>query len=178
MMNKILLITFALLVTSCTKNNNSQSIHKYENTNKITTRTIPDEFKNAYQFLEFIKWDDDSNEGFNAVRTPHWDLQSLLKFISENGIIISDINENSRKNTFSFYQIKSQLTKRNGKVFTTISHLGSIYGIPYKQYSELSFERQNQLFIVNISHWYRLVFIHERNNIVLKEIYYLEMEGD
>ena len=148
-----------------------------DNSYKITSRTVPDDFRQAYEFLEFIKFPKEPEGGFEAQEAPRWDLSRFMSFISAEGVIFSDVN-GGISGRRSPAQIRSALTQRKGAVFKVFAHLAHIYSIPYKQYSELTFQKKDKSFIVNISDWYSLTFASEGDHLRLIKCDYLEQEGD
>src|SRR5262245_57990380 len=84
----------------------------------IHHREVPQNFKDAYDFLELIKYPREPQGVYNIKATPQWNVQKFMSFISKQGVDFSDANDNS-KHHFSFSQLKSQLTNRNGKGYST-----------------------------------------------------------
>lgn len=144
---------------------------------RVTTRSAPPEFLQAFEFLEFIKFPKEPKGVSNPQAAPHWDVPKFMTFISANGVAFSDVN---REKPFqgSPTQIKASLIGRRGEIFSMFSHLAMTYSIPYKQYSELDFEKTGNAFIVNVSDWYRLTFVSEGNRLRLVKCDYLMTEGD
>jgi hypothetical protein len=144
---------------------------------RVTTRNVPPEFTQAFEFLEFIKFPKEPKGVFNPQAAPHWDVSKFITFISANGVAFSDVN---REKPFqgSPTQIKAALIARRGEIFSMFSHLAMTYSIPYKQYSELDFEQTDNQVIVNVAELYRLTFVLEGNRLRLAKCDYLMIEGE
>jgi hypothetical protein len=145
---------------------------------QITGRDVPQEFLDAFKFLEFIKYTKEPKGEFKPEAAPRWSRTIIDSIISDNGINFSDVNEDS-STLLSKNVILASLAQRKGMAFKTFSHISHIYSIPYKQYSELSFAKDTQArFIVNIANWYTLTFIREKGRLKLCEINYRQLEGN
>jgi len=141
------------------------------------SRDVPADFKGAHQFLEAIKYPQQPDEVFDAKRAPHWDVNKVMSFISARGIDYTDINHPG-KTHFRFSDVRQQITQRKGAAFDIVSHLAHIYSIPYKQYSELSFRRDNDKYIIAMSSWYTLTFVNTGGRFHLIALDYTTVEGD
>ena len=75
-------------------------------------------------------------------------------------------------------QIQGALETRNGKAFRAFAHLSHIYSIPYKQYSELTFQNKNDSVVVSVSNWYRLTFDHTGAHPVISKWEYIQLENE
>jgi hypothetical protein len=144
---------------------------------RVTTRNVPPEFTQAFEFLEFIKFPNEPKGVFNPQAAPHWNASKFMIFIAANGVTFSDVNRDTPFHG-SRTQIQASLMSRRGEIFSMFSHLAMIYSIPYKQYSELSFEKTNNEFVVNVGDSYRLTFMSEGASLRLTKCDYLMVEGD
>lgn len=144
---------------------------------RVFTRAVPPDFTQAFDFLEFIKFPTEPKGVFSAQSAPHWNTSRFMTFVSANGVTFSDVNK-EKSFQASSSQIETALVKRRGDIFTTLSHLAMTYSIPYRQYSELTFDRDNEEFIVSLADWYRLAFVSEGGRLRLKKCDYLMVEGD
>lgn len=144
---------------------------------KTNSNADQEEFKQIYEFLNFIKFPNAPSGAFNAQEAPQWDLVKFISFLSSQGVIFSDINYQSNS-YYSVSQIKSELSKRKGKIFKTFSHLAHIYSQPYKQYSELTFERKDKNIVVSVADWYVLTFMIENGRFRLTKCDYIMLEGE
>ncbi len=144
---------------------------------KISRRSIPEDFKDAYAFLEFIKHAKEPDDVFDAQEAPHWDISRFMSFVSKNGIVFSDVN-GRLSGLKSRTQIKNAISNRKGRIFITFAHLAHIYSIPYEQYSELRFEKKEKDFIVYLSDWYQLTFMLEGKRLRIAKCNYLTLEGN
>jgi hypothetical protein len=143
---------------------------------RISHRTVPPEFVGGYQFLEFIKYSKEPEGAFQAKLAPHWNAKKMLKCISDSGITYNDVND-SQALSFTVKDIFRQIKQRRGRAFEIFAHLSYIYSTPYKQYSQLSFRRESQFYIIEMP-WYRLKFNDMYGQFRLREIDYLELEGE
>jgi hypothetical protein len=145
----------------------------------INTRTIPPKNMDIFNFLESLKWEENSDSsGYDLNKTPKWNISLLLNNISDNGVLFIDPNDNFNK-TITKKQVEKELSKRKGKSYEMISHFTYIYSIPYKQYSEIKFkENQKEETTVDIGSWYELKFESKQNRHYLIKCEYLELEGE
>lgn len=169
----VILIIFSAVAVYLPASVKTESTTSY----KISKRSIPDDFKDAYTFLEFIKYPKEPVDIFIAQETPHWDIPRFMSFISKNGVVFSDVN-GRLFGLKSRTQIKNAISNRKDRIFITFAHLAHIYSIPYEQYSDLKFEKKSKDFIVHISDWYRLTFTLEDKRLHLSQCNYLTLEGD
>jgi hypothetical protein len=144
---------------------------------KISNRSIPENFRDVYAFLEFIKYPKEPDDVFNAQEAPYWDISRFMSFISKNGVLFSDVN-GRLSGLKSPAQIRNAISNRKGRIFTAFAHLAHIYSVPYKQYSELGFEKKDKDFIVHLSDWYQLTFKLEGKRLRMTKCNYLTLESD
>jgi hypothetical protein len=145
----------------------------------IDTRAIPPGNIDVLNFLESLKWKENSDSsGYDIKRTPRWSISLLMDNISDNGVLFIDPNDNFDK-TITKQNIEKQLSKRKGKCYEMISHFAYIYSMPYKQYSEIKFkENQKKETTVDIGSWYELTFESKQNRHYLIKCEYLELESE
>jgi len=144
---------------------------------KTNSNADQEEFKQIHEFLNFIKFSNTPSGGFNAQEAPHWDLVKFISFLSSQGVTFTDINFESNIH-YSISQIKSEISKRKGNAFKTFSHLAHIYSQPYKQYSELTFEKKVKMIAVSVADWYVLTFTSENGRWHLIKCEYVMLEGE
>ena len=106
---------------------------------KIRHRDVPPEYRQAFEFLEFIKVPEEPRRAFRSEDAPRWNVGKLLSFIRSSGVLITDVNEPGVDKVYSVDELRRSLIARAGKAFRTMAHLSHIYSIPYTQYSELKF---------------------------------------
>jgi hypothetical protein len=144
--------------------------------NMITERIIPAEYQEPYRFLETIKWDSLGHGGYQEKNAPFWNVDSVAAYLSSSGVNCIDPNLNFDMN-LPKDTIANQLRNRTGMGFNVIAHLSFIYSIPYKQYSELSFETTTSVsVVVHIANIYKLTFIKVRSHYYLSACEYLVIE--
>jgi len=143
----------------------------------IKGRTIPAEFDGAYEFLELIKYPQEPDGVFDPQKAPHWNVDRIMSFISPRGIDYSDVNR-PRRVHLRYNDIRQHITKRKGLAFEILSHLAHIYSVPYKQYSELTFRRDKDKYIIDIASWYTLTYVNTNDQFHLVCIDYNTLEGD
>lgn len=144
----------------------------------ISKREIPVEYKSIYNFLESLKWPKKyENAGYHLENTPIWNVKILMGQISEGGVLFIDPNTNLNKR-ITREDIENQINSRKGNAFKMISHMTSIYSIPYKQYSELKFKKLSNDVKVSIGYDYELTFKYIDNVYRLTKCEYLALEGD
>lgn len=145
--------------------------------NRIQQRIVPTPYERGYDFLELIKRPNEPTGVFNAADAPNWDVPKAMSYISRHGITFTDVNgrlEGHMPKT----EVEKQLRGRKGDIFSSFSHLSHIYSIPYKQYSELRFEKTDGGFIIYISDWYCITFVYENGIPYLTRWAYLQLQGD
>ena len=132
---------------------------------------IPSKYIEIYNFLELLKWNSEKS------KTPNWDINKISGYLSDGVQFIDTTNKTLSKNIIKT-KIISELKGCEGVSYEMLSHLGSIYAEPYKQYSELTFEDNKGQSIVYVSDWYKLVFVNIKNKYLLKSVEYTMAEGD
>lgn len=142
---------------------------------RVTTRSVPPEFTQAYEFMEFIKFPKEPTGVFNPGTAPHWDVAKFMTFLSTGGVVFHNVN-GQKSFRGSPTQIKAALVNRRGEIFSMFAHLAMTYSIPYKQYSELIFEKTNNEFVVRVSDLYSLTFVSEGGRLRLTKCDYLMVE--
>jgi hypothetical protein len=145
---------------------------------KIRHRDVPPDYRQAFEFLEFIKVPEEPRRAFRSEDAPRWNVGKLLSFIRSSGLLITDVNEPGVDKVYSVDELRRSLIARAGKAFRTMAHLSHIYSIPYTQYSELKFEPVPDGVAVRLSSWYRLTFVRELGAWKLAKCEYTEIEGD
>ncbi|MFH2141070.1 MAG: hypothetical protein ABIJ97_01510 [Bacteroidota bacterium] len=165
-MTKLLFVLIFLVFTKLS--------YSQESTYKITERNIPEQYKDIYDLLETLKCDSNNLRGYEKEN----ELKAFIRCLSEEGVFFIDPNDEFNK-IVSTEQIESELKAKEGKTYDLISHLTSIYSIPYKQYSELKFSEttQNEI-VVNIGYMFELIFEAYENKHFLKSCEYLKLEVD
>jgi hypothetical protein len=160
--------SIALILASATVVAQDFHIHK---------REIPQEYGDVYRFFETIQNPVEPRDAFSAKDAPRWDVPQLMQFVSPNGIRFTDVNH-ELEGRISAKQIQNALETRKGKVFRAFSHLSHIYSVPYKQYSELTFQSSKDSVVVSVSHWYRLTFDRKGKRPVISKWEYVQLEGE
>ena len=117
-------------------------------------------------------------EGFDTAYAPRIDTSAVLAFVSDSGLVMSDVNDDSGSVRLSRHDIAAQLAARRGRAFTTLVHLAHISSQPYPQYSRLSFARKPGELAVAVSTWYNLGFVREHGHMRLRRVDYTEFEGE
>ena len=116
--------------------------------------------------------------GFDTAYAPRIDPGAVLAFVSDSGLVMSDVNDDSGSVRLSRPEIASQLTARRGRAFVTLVHLAHIYSQPYPQYSQLAFSRRPGELEVAVASWYLLGFTREHGHMRLRRVDYTEFEGE
>jgi hypothetical protein len=83
-----------------------------------------------------------------------------LPAFSASGVQLTNETEGG-KTRVSRAQIVSQASRRRGKVYSTLAHLGYIYAIPWPQYSALKFGETTDRQVLEMPDWYRITFTKE-----------------
>jgi hypothetical protein len=145
----------------------------------IKERIIPPEYRTTAEFLEYLKPAREPASGFEASVAPRWDIDRLLSFIASDGFTATDLNRNGGKpRRVSIKEIRSAVASRKGPTFSTLAHLGYIYGQPYKQYSELHFQPMAAGgVVVKLADWYQITFARQADALKVTRIDYLMREG-
>jgi len=144
---------------------------------RIQERNISPEHKDIFRFFEAIQNPVEPRDAFSAKNAPRWDVARLMQFVPSNGISFADVNH-AIEGHISAKQIQGALETRNGKAFRAFAHLSHIYSIPYKQYSELTFQNKNDSVVVSVSNWYRLTFDHIGAHPVISKWEYIQLENE
>jgi hypothetical protein len=143
----------------------------------IKERIIPEEYKPIHLFLETLKSVLDNSKSTDINIKADWSIAEITDHISSNGVLFIDPNEEYSK-TLPKKQIISELKGKTGKSYELISHLASIYAVPYKQYSELKFSETDGGTVVYLAFWYKLTFEKVKDVFFLTGCEYLQIEGD
>jgi len=143
---------------------------------KITKRVTPAEFSEPQGFLDSIKHSSEPKGGFDPSKAPRWNTDRFMSFISDQGVVLTDVNDSSNRKV-SPGQLRSELTSRKGEAFKTFAHLAHIYSIPYKQYSEVSYQKTDHGAVLNLSYGYKLTFTIEAGKYRLTQCDFTASEG-
>lgn len=136
-----------------------------EESSLITQRDVPPEFKRAYDFLEFIKFQIEPKSALKWESVPKWDTAKLMAYVAKDGVAFA---EGGRVHQRSYRQIQTQISRRKGAVFEALARLSYSYSIPYRQYSELTFAKKGENLIVNVGFaQFRLTFIPGKHGFSL-----------
>jgi hypothetical protein len=187
---KIRYIIFILLLAGC-KNSpqntmtstetkaNVDSLSFQDSGYQDTKQTIAPEHRDIFNFLEFLKWTEDSDaERFDLNKTPKWDIVRLAGSVSDSGVLFIDPNDDFNKR-IKKQEIEVQVRKRKGPAYEMISYMAYLYSIPYKQYSELKLAENDQGdVVVQIGSSHELTFETKGNKHYLTKCEYLQLEGE
>ena len=144
----------------------------------IEHRVIPVGYETEGRFLEFLKYAQPPEGEFQVEDAPHWDIGVFMRYLSDERLVFTDVNDKPRLEAESA-AIESSLRARKGRPFEVFSHLSHIYSIPYRQYSELRFSSPApNTSVVEVSGWYRLTFHKTQQGAKLKQVDYLALEGE
>jgi hypothetical protein len=152
---------------------NSSAAENY----RIDQRITPSGFEAEAAFLESVKWPKKEHGAFDANKAPHWNIDELAKYIPSAGIVFEDVNQKN-KGTISHEEILQSLKDRKGKPFKIFAHFSSIYSIPFKQYSSLTFEINGDVSTVKMANWYIFTFHRKADGVELIRCEYITPEGD
>jgi hypothetical protein len=165
----VILMTF-LSISACAKSYNfSQSKNR---------STVPAKYSSALDLLEYMQ-----SVVIGGYPLPYgvddkrWDAVKVSSFISNNGLTLYDVNNESTVK-YSSRSLKNQLSVKKGKAYDSIVHMGLIYSQPYSQYSKLTYQPIQNGIVINMADWYRLTYVFEENSLRLSKLEYLTVEGD
>ncbi|MFL5740047.1 MAG: hypothetical protein ACJ75B_07510 [Flavisolibacter sp.] len=146
---------------------------------RITERPIPPNDADIFNFLESLKWKEDSDSNdYSGNNTPNWNIPLLITHISDSGVLFIDPNDDFNKK-IEKKQIERELNKRKGKSYEMISYFTFLYSIPFRQYSELKFEEKDgDEVVVTIGTSHELTFETKLKKHYLIKCEYLELEGE
>lgn len=114
-------------------------------------------------------------EMYDSDRSRTIEPARVLPAIATSGLTLVDVNHAIEGN-YGHAEVEEQLRGRTGPVFGRLTHLGHVYSLP-SQYSKSSCLIANQKLTIEISSWYRLMFVREGDNYRLSRVEYLEIEG-
>jgi len=140
--------------------------------------TVPIKYSSAIDLLDYMR--SVVTGGYPApygVDDKLWDVDKVLSHLSKMGLTLYDVNDESTIK-YSSKSLKSQLSRKKGKAYDSIVHMGHIYSQPYSQYSELAYETIQNGIVINMADWYRLTFVFEGSDLRLSKLEYLTEEGD
>jgi hypothetical protein len=144
---------------------------------RIHSRTVPSGFEAEAAFLELLKWPKEPVGVFDANKAPKWNVENISNYISDQGVDFSDVNHFFEGHV-SKSEIIDQLKERQGKVFRAFAHLSHIYSIPFKQYSELAFEKADHQTAVTMATCYKLTFESVGGSPKIVRWEYTMLEGE
>jgi hypothetical protein len=165
--------------TSTETKSSLDSLNFQDSGYEVKEQPIAAEHSDIFNFLESLKWTEDSDTaGYDLNKTPKWDISRLVNSLSDSGVLFINPNDNFEKK-IKKQEIEVQVSKRKGRSYEMISYLAYLYSIPYKQYSELKFaENDGGDVIVQIGSSHELVFETKGNKHYLTKCEYLELEGE
>lgn len=126
----------------------------------IKPASAPPGFSDPQAFLDLIKLPSEPSGRFDPANAPHWNIDRFMSFMSEQGVVLTDVNDSSHR-TVSANQLRSELISRKGEAFKTFAHLAHIYSMPYRQYSEVSYQKVSHGSVLALSYGYTLTFALE-----------------
>jgi hypothetical protein len=107
---------------------------------RIYARDVPARYQSIFQFFQLIERPHDKVKTSDESPPSDWPVTEISKFISPEGIRFSDVQKEGLNGLYSKPRIQQELERRKGPIFEIFNWLCNHYSMPYKQYSELSFQ--------------------------------------
>lgn len=105
------------------------------------------------------------------------DIEQLLKYFPQTGVVISDANREAEPKQFSLEDLRKESAAGRidqGSATRQLLHLGYIAAHPQPQYSRLQYETVgNSEWLVRVANWYELKLRANNASVVIERVDYV-----
>lgn len=162
----LMLILNGIPLVGCSNNNQNN------NTNQV----VHGEGENVVKsFFNVLKSDRKPSRKFSINDTPLLNIEIIVGYISQKGLIVNDVNSNKSEH-FSSSQITESLSGRHGEPFRTFAHISFLCAHTKTQYNDMKIHKVKNGMVAVLGTWYELEFEIENGSMKLKSCKYINHE--
>jgi hypothetical protein len=115
---------------------------------------------------------------FNPDRVASWPVHEIASWISESGVLFSDVNSDGKPTTLTKQLLLNQLSARKGFVHQMFAHVAHVATDSYQPAPRLSTTAAGEVVELGKPTWYRLEFVRDGSGLVLTKCEYLNVQSE